>query len=118
MRISIQLVLGGAELDPSLTDLENNDAHNDMSFAPDLKASPNPFASNVTLTFTLKQSEQVSLLVYDAKGSVVARLFTGKADAGKSYRFDLASGALPSGMYVAQLITPTKTNSIKLILSK
>ncbi|MDB5234507.1 MAG: hypothetical protein JWR44_1500 [Hymenobacter sp.] len=55
-----------------------------------LAAAPNPFATSTELAFTLPQTASYTLLVYDLKGSVVARVSTGQAEGGVHY--DIAVG--------------------------
>lgn len=83
-----------------------------------IKASPNPFSDKIAITFTSDQTGMVNLQVYDVKGSSVAHLYTGEVTAGRTYSYELAAGALPSGLYVARLNSTNKVSQIKLILAR
>ncbi|MBF9140923.1 T9SS type A sorting domain-containing protein [Hymenobacter properus] len=82
-----------------------------------LHAYPNPFAATTTLEFTLPQATHYSLVVYDVKGSVVATVGSGVAEAGVRYSFPLG-GALQEGIYLARLVTDKTTQTIRLNLIK
>jgi len=81
---------------------------------------PNPFNPATTLRFALPQTATVRLGVYDLQGREVARLLDGDWPAGYHHvvwdgRF--ANGqAAASGVYIARLITPGYTRSIKMVL--
>lgn len=63
---------------------------------------PNPFNPSTTITFTLSQTANVSLMVYDILGREVASLFTGVKQEGiHTIQFD-AKG-LPTGIYIYEL---------------
>ncbi|QHT66985.1 M6 family metalloprotease domain-containing protein [Rhodocytophaga rosea] len=83
-----------------------------------LKAAPNPFTEKITVSFTLLQSEQVMLKVYDSQGREVGHLYNGEADAGKHYEFEWSSGTHKSGLYVVQLSTASQVSYQKIILSR
>ncbi len=83
---------------------------------------PNPFNPTTTLGFDLPAATSVTLMIYDLTGREVARL----ADGGYLPGYHQvvwdgrnASGRLlPSGIYIARLITPEYTKSIKMLLLK
>ncbi len=65
---------------------------------------PNPFNSETTIFFNLKERGQVKLAVYDALGREIRRLADGSYDPGKySVLFD--APGFPAGLYVYQIIT-------------
>lgn len=78
-----------------------------------LSAYPNPCTTSTTLTFALPQAAKYSLVVYDLKGSEVARVSSGQAEAGMRYSFAVGTG-LQEGVYVARLLTGTGTQTIRL----
>ena len=80
-----------------------------------LAAFPNPFTAATTLSFALPETAKYSLTVYDLKGSEVARVSSGEAQAGVRYRFAVGNG-LQEGVYVARLVTATGTQTIRLNL--
>ena len=78
---------------------------------------PNPFNPTTSIAFSLPQSAQVSLAVYDVLGRRVATLVNGQLTAGQhSVQFEASS--LPSGMYLYRLTTPNGSISQKMILLK
>ncbi len=78
---------------------------------------PNPFNPSTTIEYSLKQTNQTRLSVYNVAGQEVARLVDGMQQAGAhSVQFD-ASG-LPSGMYFYRLESGNFTRSAKMILLK
>ncbi|WP_460503697.1 T9SS type A sorting domain-containing protein, partial [Hymenobacter agri] len=80
-----------------------------------LAASPNPFAATTMLSFALPETAKYTLTVYDLKGSEVARVSSGEAQAGMRYQFAVGTG-LQEGLYVARLVTATGTQTIRLSL--
>ncbi|MEM8600827.1 MAG: FG-GAP-like repeat-containing protein [Bacteroidota bacterium] len=80
-------------------------------------AYPNPFARTTTLTFDVPDAGVVRLVVYDALGREVAVLADGPHAAGShTLRFD--GGALPSGVYVAQLVHGDRMDTRRLVLAR
>ncbi len=70
-----------------------------------LAAYPNPFNPQTTISFTMPESAEVHLAVYDLLGREVAMLVNGVLEAGTHQaRFD--AGELPSGGYIYRLTTP------------
>jgi len=65
---------------------------------------PNPFSTNTTIDFVLKQTEAVTLKVYDVGGKEVAVLLSGKLNAGK-HRISWDAAGLESGIYYYKLDT-------------
>ncbi|MCI1186914.1 SprB repeat-containing protein [Hymenobacter sp. DH14] len=80
-----------------------------------LAALPNPFTTATTLSFALPETAKYTLTVYDLKGSEVARVSNGEAQAGVRYSFAVGAG-LQEGVYVARLVTATGTQTIRLNL--
>jgi hypothetical protein len=67
-------------------------------------AYPNPFNAGTQLTFTLPQSGDVSLKIYDAAGRQVSNLANGYFLPG-AYQVSFDGAGLPSGTYFARLIS-------------
>jgi len=78
---------------------------------------PNPFNPSTTISFTLPQSGNVALKVFNSIGEEVITLTDGFIEAGV-YTFNFNADGLPSGMYIYQLNTPEKTQVRKMILMK
>lgn len=53
-----------------------------------LRAHPNPFTEKLNIDFTLLQTAQVNLKVYDSQGTEVKTLFEGEAEKDKAYEFE------------------------------
>ncbi|UCH63250.1 MAG: T9SS type A sorting domain-containing protein [Fidelibacterota bacterium] len=85
-------------------------------------AFPNPFNPATTIHFNLPISTNVRLMVYDLLGREVVRLVEGYMEPGyHQVRWDgrnASGGELTSGIYVARLITPEYSTSIKMVLMK
>ena len=85
-------------------------------------AYPNPFNPATTIRFDLPEAAAVRLVVYDLQGREVATLVAWDRRAGyHSVVWDgkaAIGGEAPSGIYIARLVTPQYTKSIKLLLLK
>lgn len=83
---------------------------------------PNPFNPATSIRFELPRAATVSIIVYDLRGREVAKLVEGKMQPGKHQVVwdgrTTAGSALPSGIYIARLATPTYNNSVKMLLLK
>ncbi len=83
---------------------------------------PNPFNPTSTIRFDLPHASAGSLIVYDLMGREVVRLMEGAIEAGYHTRVwdgrDSFGRALPSGIFIARLVTPEYTKSIKMVLLK
>lgn len=78
---------------------------------------PNPFNPSTTISFTLDETQEVSLKVYDLMGREVAELHNGQISAGSHTATFDASG-LASGVYIYQLQTETSVLNRKMTLIK
>ena len=77
--------------------------------------SPNPFAGQTTLRFTLEAHAEVSLVVYDVRGRAVAHLAEGAFAAGRhAVAFDAAG--LTSGVYLWRLAAEGRVETGRLAL--
>ncbi|MFB0515115.1 MAG: T9SS type A sorting domain-containing protein, partial [Candidatus Neomarinimicrobiota bacterium] len=83
---------------------------------------PNPFNPITTIKYDLPVATDVALVVYDLLGRQVVRLVDGYMEPG--YRQAVWNGKLPdgrevpSGVYIARLVTPEYTRNIKMVLLK
>jgi len=85
-------------------------------------AYPNPFNPNITIPFGLPEPARTRLVVYDLLGREVIRLVDERRGAGY-YQVvwqgrDAAGREIPSGVYIARLVTPKYTKSIKMLMLK
>ncbi len=78
---------------------------------------PNPFNPNTTIKFDLAKDGHVSLKIYDVLGNQVADLIEEEKTAGK-YSVSFSAGHLSSGVYFYRLVTPTFTDTKKMVLLK
>ncbi|MFB0516681.1 MAG: FlgD immunoglobulin-like domain containing protein [Candidatus Neomarinimicrobiota bacterium] len=87
-----------------------------------LRNYPNPFNPETTIQFELPAASNVSVMVYDLAGREVIRLVDGYMEPGyhqTQWNGRNASGQnFPSGIYIARLVTPEYTRSIKMLLLK
>ncbi|MCH8328627.1 MAG: leucine-rich repeat domain-containing protein, partial [Candidatus Marinimicrobia bacterium] len=83
---------------------------------------PNPFNPRSSIRFDLPEATHLELVVYDMMGREVVRLAGGKMPAGSHKVIwdgqDRAGRGVPSGIYIARIVTPGFTKSIKMVLLK
>ena len=78
---------------------------------------PNPFNPTTTIEFKIKNSEFISLKVYDGLGNEVATLVDKELAAGE-YEFEFDGKNLTSGIYFYHLITKNYVQTRKMVLLK
>ncbi|WP_185273972.1 T9SS type A sorting domain-containing protein [Adhaeribacter swui] len=83
-----------------------------------LVAFPNPFAGQLNVSFTLPQTQVVSLKVYSNTGQEVATLFQGEAEATKTYTYQWQASKSTSGMYIIRLQTSQQVSHQKVLLAR
>lgn len=83
---------------------------------------PNPFNPSTTLSFDLPEATEITLVVYDIMGREVTRLVERPMEAGYHSLVwngrDSQSREVPTGLYIARMLAPGYTHSIKLVLLK
>ena len=83
---------------------------------------PNPFNPSTTLGYHLPRAAFASIVVYDLLGRKIKQLVN--EDLGQGYYDvtwdgqDKAGRQVPSGIYIARLVTPGYTKTIKMVLLK
>jgi hypothetical protein len=82
-----------------------------------MQASPNPFNPTTTFTFSLSESGQVTLTVFDLTGRLVATIISGWQEAG-SHQASFNGSHLPSGIYLAKLEAGSFSATQKIVLLK
>lgn len=83
-----------------------------------LKAYPNPFQSQITVSFTLPETQLTTVKVYDMQGREITTLFQAEAKANQTYQVEWLAANKPTGIYLLQLQTPTQRQRQKLLLTK
>jgi hypothetical protein len=78
---------------------------------------PNPFNPTTEISYTVKQREQVKLIVFDILGREIATLVDGFQNPG-TYNITFDAQSLTSGVYYYQLQTATGALTKKMVLMK
>ena len=87
-----------------------------------MESYPNPFNPTATIRFGLPEAGYIQLTVYDIMGREIVRLVENYMEAG--YQRVTWNGRtmdgreVPTGLYIARLVTPTATKTIKLVMMK
>lgn len=78
---------------------------------------PNPFNPSTTIRFSLPQSGQVKLVIYDISGKEIRNLVNQILSPGV-YSYDFNADNLPSGMYIYRLSTKEFSDTKKMVVIK
>ncbi len=70
------------------------------------------------VSFTLPETQAVTVRVLDHQGNEIKTLFRQEAKANQTYQVEWQAGNQANGLYLLQLQTPTKQNTQKVLLSK
>jgi hypothetical protein len=90
----------------------------DAPVAFELKGNyPNPFNPTTTIAFTLSETANVNLTVYDLTGAKVATLVNGMTERG-AHEVSFNGDALSSGLYIYRLEAMGKVHSGRMMLVK
>jgi uncharacterized lipoprotein YddW (UPF0748 family) len=84
----------------------------------DLQAYPNPFNQTVNLRYRLSEATDVSLLVYDARGTRVGVLIDARKQEAGNHSVQFNGQFLSEGTYFARLTTGRTQKTVKMILSR
>ena len=80
---------------------------------------PNPFNPSTVISFTIPKNSEVSLKIFDAKGSEVAQVLNDRRDGGTyNVTLDASRYGLTSGVYFYKLIAGDFTETKKMLLIK
>jgi hypothetical protein len=79
---------------------------------------PNPFNPSTMIRFSVEKSGQTTLVVYNSLGQEVTKLFSGVAEAGRSYTVNFDGRGIASGIYFYRLSSETKSQVARMILVK
>lgn len=87
--------------------------------AGEISASPNPFSTNTTLSFTLVEASEYTIGLYDINGALLHLLKKGSAEAGVLNTVDVSAAGLIDGIYMVKLQTSRGTMlTYKLVLKR
>ena len=78
---------------------------------------PNPFNPVTIIKFSLPETDNVSLIIYNTVGQKITELVNGKLDAGK-YSYQWNASDVATGMYIYELRTSNFVSVKKMILLK
>ncbi|MFH0766357.1 MAG: T9SS type A sorting domain-containing protein, partial [Calditrichota bacterium] len=81
------------------------------------KPSPNPFNQTTRIAYSLDESGEVRLAVFDVQGRLAQELFQGRQSAGQ-YVVTLGEDNLVAGIYFVRLELSGRTASQKVVLLK
>ena len=77
---------------------------------------PNPTDASSTIKFSLDESSDVKLTVYNSLGQEVNSLYNGSMAAGQAtFQFDASAGLDPNGLYLIQLLVDDKVYTERLL---
>jgi hypothetical protein len=86
---------------------------------PQLKIYPNPFNPDINVTFTLEQTTEVMISLYNTRGQKIETLYQAMTSAGEhNIRWRDETGKLSSGIYFISLETTGYTVTKKLLMMK
>jgi hypothetical protein len=93
------------------------EAQHSQNKSVELSISPNPFNATTRIGYSLPQTGNVRLEVYDVTGRLAATLVRGRVDAGEhDARFD--GNAMASGIYFVRLQAGTSSQVQKIVLMR
>jgi len=79
---------------------------------------PNPFNPSTLITFSVANTEQAKVVVYNILGQPVVTLFDGIAVGQQAYRLKLDASSLATGVYFYKLESPSRTEVRRMQLLK
>ena len=104
-----------------LQEVSNSDEHNPASSLA-LRAYPNPFNPETTISFSVPSASQVNLTIYNLKGQIVKQLINRQMPAGNhtvSWNgTDSNSRSVSSGLYFARIEQANIQRVIRMMLVK
>lgn len=89
----------------------------DSTFTWSLGSAPNPFQTSTTISFTVEQSADVNLSLYDMRGRLVKTFVNGFTERGSySVELDTQKYTLSSGIYICVMRSEQFTQSLRLVV--
>ncbi|RDC66445.1 T9SS type A sorting domain-containing protein [Adhaeribacter pallidiroseus] len=95
-----------------------NQASTELVKSLSLNAYPNPFSEQVTVSFSVPETQAVTIKVYNNQGAETVTLFQAQAQAHQIYNVKWQVNKQAAGVYLLQLQTPIKRQQNKLLLVK
>jgi hypothetical protein len=81
--------------------------------------NPNPVSQATTISFSLIQSENINISIYDITGKLVKNLFDGPFKIGEhQINWDINNGKVQDGVYFLKLTSKSFSRSCKLVVVK
>ncbi|MFO7896037.1 MAG: lectin like domain-containing protein [Candidatus Cloacimonadales bacterium] len=120
---SVKAVYDDFESEALTAVFENSEAADEIIFSDQLQGNyPNPFNPSTEIRFSLAQSSQLRLNIYNAKGELVRELYDSQLEAGAHSLIwnglDNKNNVAPSGIYFYNIKTESNILSGKMILLK
>ena len=94
-------------------DANNNFVSNNFS----LNSFPNPFSNSTTISFSILQSQNVSLKIFDVNGRLIKTLANNTFEEGV-HQIEFNAEKLNAGIYILSIQTSEFTKTEKLIVTK
>lgn len=91
------------------TRLMNPDLFTETEF---VAVYPNPFSNVLSIEMVFEDVTQAEISIYDMKGNLVAKPFSGMADS--SFIMDYQTDQLAVGVYVLRVVTPDQVRTFKM----
>jgi len=82
-----------------------------------LKVLPNPFSNYATIQFSLAETKKINISLYDAKGSLVKKVYEGEKQAG-TQRISIDGSNMANGIYFCEILINDQRILRKLVLQK
>jgi len=76
-------------------------------------AYPNPFNPKTSFSLSVKESSQVTVVLYNGLGKAVKTIFEGRLNSGQSQSFTIDAGNLNSGMYLYRVQGTATSSSLQ-----
>ena len=83
-----------------------------------LESYPNPFSDKTIIKFSLSETENVSLTIFNISGEQIVKLFDNIVEENKVYNLEFDGDNLPSGIYFYRFVTAIATYNKKLVILK
>ena len=90
---------------------------NVKDFVSQYRCAPNPAINHTTIHLGLDTRERISVYLYSLSGEKLATIFEGELNKGM-HLFLVPTAELPSGIYLASLLSGNYTKTIKLVVRK